>query len=148
MEININTFSVRDSLGNIDLGATEAKFLTALNKWSSEMTVDLSAVRKAVSDVFDANPGKNLSTDYVMAQVCLALKAEGSDEFKATGERVKAILKLAPYVKTVGAKGGVRRKEEAVTAPSDTVSDVTPAAAPKKAGKSAKKASKVKAVTN
>lgn len=145
MEININTFSVRDSLGNIDLGATEAKFLTALNKWSSEMTVDLSAVRKAVSDVFDANPGQVLSTDYIVAQVCIALKPEGSDAFKSTGDRVKTVLKAAPYSKKPGAKGGVNRTVEAVTAPSDNVSE---APAPKKAGKSSKKqGGKVKTAT-
>lgn len=62
-----------------------------------------------------------------------------------TGDRVKTVLKAAPYSKKPGAKGGVNRTVEAVTAPSDNVSE---APAPKKAGKSSKKqGGKVKTAT-
>jgi len=138
MEINIATFSVRNSSGNIDEKATLAKFEKTLGSWNSDNVTVLSDVRKAVSAVFDANPGKRLATNYIVAQVLQTFGAMDEKEFKVNTGRVESILALPPYIKTVGAKGGVERIAEAVTAPSN---DVSNSPAPKKASKSGKKQS-------
>ncbi len=132
MEININKFAVRDSAGNIDETATLEKFRETLTNWSQESTADLSEVRKAIMNVFDANPGKRLTTAYITAQVLGALGPVDEKEFKLRSERVDSILGLPPFTKTVGAKGGVSRNVEAAEAPSVEVYPEPAPKAPKK----------------
>lgn len=137
MEINVSTFSVRDSNGNINVEATVAKFEKTLGSWDADTIETLSAVRKAISDVFDANPGKNLPSNYILAQVTTALNLADEKEFKLTESRVNHILAQAPYSKTRGANGGVKRNVEAVVAPVANVSDT--ASKKQSKGKSGKK---------
>ncbi len=112
--INMTTFSVLTAAGDIDQALTTEKFRNYVMNWSESKSNDLAKVRKAVSDLFDANQGQTLSGDLIVAAVSAELRATSSPVlFRQVKGQIEEILSAAPYVRKTGQNGGVSRVQVA-----------------------------------
>ena len=89
----MDKFTVRDSNGSVDVGASVAAYTQALSSWVSVNESPVESIERAVEAVFDSHPSTSrLPTPFL---VSLAVQEMGADpsQFKSLSGRVSAYIK-------------------------------------------------------
>lgn len=89
----MDKFTVRDSNGAVDVGASVSAYTQALTGWVSVNETPVESIERAVEAVFDSHPSTpRLPTPFLTS---LAVQEMGADpsQFKVLSARVAAYIK-------------------------------------------------------
>lgn len=84
---NIETDSVRDSSGNVDVNRTMDKFHGLVMKHQTDRELEQSTISDAVNAVFDLHPGKRLNMPCLLTAVLGVLNVQ-PENFGVLRDRV------------------------------------------------------------
>lgn len=87
MNINLATFAVRDSSGNVDLDGTMVKFQSELLKFQAERETETAVIAEAVTAVFDQHRGANIQMPAIVTLALQRLNVQ-PESYKVLSERV------------------------------------------------------------
>ncbi len=112
--MNLNTFSVRDEAGNVDVEKTTAKFAAFLVEFSASVKADNDTIKTLIDNVYSMPGNKDkecLPLGYVVNNVVGKLELDGSVEaFNLATERVESFIKESGlFGSKKGPKGGLHR---------------------------------------
>ena len=109
----MDKFTVRDSVGSVDVEASVAAYTQVLKQWVAENEVPVDRIARAVDTVFDNKPNARLPTPFL---VSLAVQELNADPmlFKTLSLRVTDYIKgqcaNGAFTVTKGKGGGVMRR--------------------------------------
>ena len=106
--INLATFAVRDSDGELDLSATVTKFEGALLAYQAERETELATIGAAVHAVFDAHKGTNINMPAVTSLALQKLNVQ-PETYKALSERVQSFVRDNAGERESGAIFGIAK---------------------------------------
>ncbi len=116
--VNLNTFSIRDEAGNVDVEKTAAKFSAYLVTFSASVKADNETIRTLIDAVYSM-PGNSdkecLPVTYIVGNVANKLKVDDSlAAFDVATERVESFIKESGlFGSRKGPKGGLFRVKAA-----------------------------------
>jgi len=89
----MDKFTVRDSSGSVDVGASVAAYNRALTDWVSVNETPVESIERAVEAVFDSRPATpRLPTPFLTSLVVQEMNADPS-QYKALSARVGTYIK-------------------------------------------------------
>ena len=88
----MDKFTVRDSVGSVDVDASVAAYAQALSQWVVENETPLDKVERALEAVFDERPNTRLPTPFLVSLTVQEMKQDPS-LFKSLSNRVAAYIK-------------------------------------------------------
>ncbi len=108
--VDLVSFIVRNADASVDTEGTLVRFAEYLAEWERATCEANATLGTAINAVFDANPGRRLSADYIAGQVLPALGAT-PETWGETEKALVAWLKASPeFDSRVGKGGGWARK--------------------------------------
>ena len=114
----MDKFTVRDSVGTVDVDASVAAYAQALTQWVNDNEMPVERIATAVDAVFDSRPNTRLPTPFLVSLAVQELQADPL-LFKSLSVRVANYVKgecnseNGRFTVTKGKGGGVERLRRA-----------------------------------
>lgn len=90
--INLATFAVRDSDGELDLDGTMTKFQGVLLQYQAERETELATIGAAVNAVFDQHKGATINMPAVTSFALQRLNVQ-PESYKVLAERIQTFVR-------------------------------------------------------
>ena len=109
----MDKFTVRDSVGSVNVEASVAAYTEALSQWVSDNEIPVDRITTAVNSVLDSRPNTRLPTPFLVSLAVQELNLEPA-LFKAATQRVTDYVKgqcaNGNFTVTKGKGGGIMRR--------------------------------------